>query len=122
MERLLAAIAGMSSTMYLMACLLAWYRVFSPGKSNDEARKVIPDRAVAWTGLFGLFGMIALEKLGLINWSDYSVMAFTFVFLSAVYWSGLVSIRAITIDRYGNFVLMVFVAASLAVGATILMV
>lgn len=121
MERLVAAVAAMSAVVYLIAAGVAWQRVVRPPPNDSLVKRVMLDRAVAWTGLFVLFSLIAGVKMHQVAWTDRFVDSVVLVALLAVYFSGLVSVRAITSGRHGNRVVIVFAAASLGVGLLVLL-
>lgn len=122
MDRLVAAAAGMSAALYFLAGGVAWLRWAFPRSTQDSlVKKVVFDRAVAWSGLCVLFTLVSLVKLNMAEWTDNGVDILLLVALSAVYVSGLVSIRAITLPRYGYRALALFAGISLAVGLLILL-
>lgn len=121
MDRLVASVAGMSATVYFISGAVAWFRVVYPSRTDARGSGVILDRAVAWTGLFVLFTLIALVKLRMAEWSDEALDVVLLLALLAVYAAGLVSVRVITSNMYGNKVVVLFAAASVAVGLMILL-
>lgn len=124
-DRLVAAAAGMAAALYIMAASVAWFRVFFPQSSLGPApslgKKVIPDRAVAWSALAALFSVVVAVKLSLTEWANQGVDIVLLVASLAVFTAGLVSVRTITIASFGNRALAAFAAVSVAVGLLILL-
>jgi len=118
-DRLGAAAIGMAGALYFMSAVISWFRVLRPVEREQSiSDKVILDRAIAWTALCAIFSSVTMVKLGLASWYDIDIIL---IFGSlAVFLAGLISVRAITMAGFGNKVLIVFVAVSLAVGASIL--
>lgn len=121
MERAVAAVAAMSAVVYFISAAVAWQRVAFPTPNESLVKRVILDRAVAWTGLFVLFTLITAVKMHQVAWTGRFVDVVLLVALLAVYFSGLVSVRAITSNRHGNRVVLAFAAASIGVGLLILL-
>lgn len=120
-DRLVASVAGMAGTLYAMAALVAWFRVAFPQPTPSLAKKVMLDRAVAWSALSALFIVVVAVKLSVASWTDAGVDLVLTLASLAVFVAGLVSIRAITIAAFGNRVLVAFAGISLAVGLLILL-
>lgn len=121
MDKTVAAASGMAAAFYFMAAAFAWFRVASPSPSLSTVRKVILDRAVAWSALSALFAMVVAVKLSVARWTDPGVDIVLFLASLAIFIAGLVSVRAITAAMFGNKVLLGFGAVSIAVGALILL-
>lgn len=122
MDRLVAAAAGMAGALYLMAASVAWFRVVFPAPSQSLAKRVMLDRAVAWSGLAALFTVVVLVYLTTADSTDTGIKVVVTVASLAIFVAGLNSVRAITMANFGNRVLAVFAAVSIAVGMLILMV
>ena len=120
-DRLVAAAAGMPAALYLMAASVAWFRVVVPSPSPSLAKRVMLDRAVAWSALSVIFSVVVVVKLGILSWDDPRVGVILAVALIVFFGAGLVSVRAITMAAFGNRVLAVFGAVSIVVGLLILL-
>lgn len=121
MDRLVASAAGMAATLYLMAACVAWMRAIWPKAAQEQlVRRVILDRAAAWTGLAVLFTLIVLVRLKMADWTDALIDIVLLVAILVVYCTGLLSVRAITVPRHGYRALIMFAGVSLAVGIVIL--
>ncbi len=120
-DRLVASAAGMAAALYLMAAAVAWFRVAFPQPSPSLAKRVMLDRAVAWSALSALFSVVVAVKLSVASWTDSGVDFVLAVACLAIFVAGLVSVRAITVASFGNRVLAIFAAISLAVGLLILL-
>lgn len=120
MDKIVAAVAGMSAALYFLASLVAWYRVASP-RSESMFSGVFLDRAVAWTGLFVLFTLIASVKMKMAEWTDNVVDVFLLLALIAVYAAGMWSVRQISQRRFPLGGPAVFAAFTIVVGLLILM-
>jgi hypothetical protein len=120
-DRLVASTAGMASTLYIIAACVAWARVIYPPPSRSLGAKVIFDRAVAWTALATLFGLVSTVKLHLAGWADDGIDVLLAAINVAVFGAGLVSVRAITAEAFGARALAVVAIVSLAVGVFILL-
>ncbi len=121
MDRLVASAAGMAAAFYLMASTVAWFRVAFPMPSASLAKRVMLDRAVAWSALSAIFCVVVAVKLGIASWYDDRVGLILALASIAIFVAGLVSVRAITAAAFGNKVLAVFAAVSIAVGLLILL-
>lgn len=121
MDRLVASAAGMAGAFYVMASAVAWWRVAFPQPSHSFAKRVMLDRAVAWSALSAIFCVMAVVKLEFASWTDAGVDLVLALSCLAIFAAGLVSVRAITIAAFGYRVLAVFAAVSIAVGLLILM-
>lgn len=120
MDRLVAAVAGMSAGLYFLASIVAWYRVAFP-RAESMFSGVFLDRAVAWSGLFVLFTLIALLKMQIAAWADEAVDALILAALLAVYLGGMVSVREISRRRFAVRGPALFGIVTLAVGVLILL-
>ena len=121
MDRIVAAAAGMAGTLYLMAGALAWLRVAFPRPSPSLAKRVVLDRAVAWSALAIIFTVVVAVKLSVARWTDTGIDLLLTVAFLAIFVAGLVSVRNISAAAFGNRVFAVFAAVSIAVGLLILL-
>jgi hypothetical protein len=121
MDRIVAAAAAMPAALYVMAASVAWFRVVFPLPSASLAKRVMLDRAVAWSALSVIFSVVVAVKLGIVSWDDPRVGVILVAALVAFFVAGLVSVRAITMAAFGNRVLAVFAVVSIAVGLVILL-
>lgn len=120
LDKLVAAIAGMAAALYFLAGSLAWYRLARPRRhSLPHVRSVILDRAIAWTSLAVLFGVVALAELEYVEWADDRLDIFRLISLAAIYVCGLVSIRNITSKHFGYSAVKWFALLSFSVGVLI---
>jgi predicted tellurium resistance membrane protein TerC len=120
-DRVVAAAAGMAAALYVMAASVAWCRVILPTPSHSFAKRVMLDRAVAWSALAAIFLVVVAVKLSVADWTDAGVDLVLAVASLAIFVAGLVSVRAITMAAFGNRVLVVFAMVSIAVGLLILL-
>ncbi len=86
----------MSAAFYLMASTVAWFRVAFPMPSASLAKRVMLDRAVAWSALSAIFCVVVAVKLGIASWYDDRVGLILALASIAIFVAGLVSVRAIT--------------------------
>jgi hypothetical protein len=117
-DKVVAAVAGMSAALYFLSFLVAWYRVLTPRPASMFA-DVFPDRAVAWTALFILFVLHAAVKLKLIDWADVDVILL--LALVAIYAAGMVSVWQISKRRNPIRGPALFAVVTVAVGLAILL-
>jgi hypothetical protein len=122
MDRIVAAAAGMAAAFYVMASAVAWFRVAFPMPSPSLAKRVMLDRAVAWSALSAIFSVVVTVKLGLASWYDDRVGLILALASISIFVAGLVSVRAITAAAFGHRVLAVFAVVSIAVGLLILLI
>lgn len=120
MDKVVAAVAGMSAALYLLSFLVAWYRVAMP-RSASMFADVFLDRAVAWTALFVLFALHASVKLKLVDWADAVVEILLLLVLIAIYAAGMVSVWHISRRRNPFRGPALFAVVTLAVGLLILL-
>jgi hypothetical protein len=121
LDKFVASFAGMAATLYFLSGCMAWYRLLRPRRqSPPHVRSVILDRAIAWSSLAVLFGMIVSIKLGYFEESDDRLDVFRIVCLGAIYVCGLISIRSITMRHFGYSAVSWFAGLSAAVGVIIL--
>jgi hypothetical protein len=119
-DKVIAAVAGMSAGLYLLSFIVAWHRVVTP-RSASMFADVFLDRAVAWTALFILFVLHASVKLKLVDWSDAVVDVFLLLALIAIYAAGMVSVWQISKRRHPFRGPALFAGVTLAVGLLILL-
>lgn len=122
MDRLVASASGMAGAFYVMASAVAWFRVAFPQPSHSFAKRVMLDRAIAWSALSAIFCVVAVVKLKFANWTDLGVDIVLALACLAIFVAGLVSVRAITAAAFGNKVLAFFAVVSVAVGLLILFI
>ncbi len=120
LDRLVASAAGMAAALYIMAASVAWFRVLLPQPSYSFAKRVMFDRAVAWSALSAIFIVVVAVKLGTWSWDDPGVCVVLALASFVIFVAGLVSVRAITLAVFGNGVLAVFALVSISVGLIIL--
>ena len=120
-DRIVAAASGMAAALYVMAATVAWFRVILPTPSNSFAKRVMLDRAVAWSAMAAMFIVVVAVKLSVADWADAGVDVVLTLASLAIFVAGLVSVRAITMAAFGNRVLAVFAVVSIAVGLAILL-
>ncbi|HTE35716.1 MAG TPA: hypothetical protein VK634_06905 [Reyranella sp.] len=120
-DRTVAVAAGMAAALYIMAAAVAWSRVFVPAPTPSLATRVMPDRAVGWSALSTIFIVMVGVRLGWWSWNGPGVGIVLALASFALFAAGLVSVRAITQQKFGNRALAVFAAVSIATGLLILM-
>lgn len=121
LDKLVASAAGMAAVLYLLSGSLAWYRLARPRRESlPQVRGVILDRAVAWSSLAVLFGIVAISELGYYEWADNRLYFLRLAALLAIYICGLISIRSITIRHFGYSAVGWFGGLSFFVGLMIL--
>jgi len=120
-DKLVASVAGMAGAFYILAAAAAWFRVVFPEPSESLAKRVMLDRAVAWSALAALFVTVVVVKLTEVDWTDAGVDLVLSMASLAIFVAGLASVRAITAAKFGNRVLAIFGLASVAVGLLILL-
>lgn len=121
-DRVVAASSATASTFYLMASVYAWIRVLFPFPVKSVTDSVILDRAIAWTAMSLLLGLMAVIKLTTVDWEDTGVEVIRIVGCLAVFIAGAMSVRAITVVTFGNKYLTYFVVIPLLVGALTLFI
>lgn len=118
MDKLIAAVAAVSAALYFLSGGIAWYRVLSP-TYHRPALKFVLDRAIAWTALGVIFSRFVLVRTGMIDWSDDRFDVVLIVALIAIWSSGLASIRAFTVLRFGAQIWLLLAFISLAAGTAV---
>lgn len=120
-DRIVAAAAGMAAALYIMAASVAWIRVVFPVPTPSLGKRVILDRAIAWSALAAIFVVVVSVKMTDLDWMDPVVDIVLTAACLTIFVAGLMSVRAITMPMHGNRVLAVFAAVSIAVGLLILL-
>jgi hypothetical protein len=103
----------MAGALYVLSAFILWYVILC---QRRNASGVVYDRAIGWSALAVLFTTIAAGRLGWVRWSDVGWVFVVTTF--AVMLAGLVSVRTITYAKFGNSVLVVFVAVVLSAGVS----
>lgn len=113
LDRIVGSTAGMAGALYVLAALIFWYLIVF--KRDNTA--TIYDRAVAWSSMAVLFFAITAGRM---RWVDWYNVAWAFVVsTSLIMLAGLVSVRAITGERFGNLPLLIFAAVVFTSGVSI---
>jgi hypothetical protein len=113
-DRLLAVSSSMAGALYVMAALTLWFMIVFQ-RSNMSG--VVYDRAAAWSALAVIFILLAMVRLGRLQWHDVS--AGITVCAAVITVAGLYSVYTLTEDRLGKVPLYAFTLVVLVSGLTV---
>lgn len=116
LDRIVAACSGMASTFYFMSACLAWYRVIGRKGPLPLMESVMLDRAVAWSGISILLGLISVLKLTDAEWESFRVDIIRIISCLAIFIAGLMSVHVMTCMKFGYKILLVFTIIPVTIG------
>lgn len=117
-DRLTASSSAMAGALYALAALCLWLvLIFRKQRPPGIKVSVMLDRAIAWSALAAILLAIAAGRMRWVDWS--SVAGIFLPAAMAIMIAGLVSVRSITREKFGDRVLVVFVAVVLCAGLSV---